>query len=441
MKQKMKQKGIPEKKLMTAVLTAVFLFSILSLYSTSTANAAIGLGIAPASITISDAFKGGTYERTITVFNTGDETGTFKLTAEGECADWISFYKPDEPDTPITEVTVSGKGKASVLVKFDIPADIANANYTATIYAQSIPENKGVEGAVAHAVIRIPSKVVIQVTGTQILKGTVKSITTADTEINYPLKLKVVFQNEGNVIAKPKIAVTITKTGEGGVIDRFVYEETGIKPGKEGVITVFWNTTGRDTGDYIANVTVSLGEEDELLATKDLHFKILPLGSLTRRGVLHGLTIEGKPLVNIVIKLVANFENTGEIDTIAKFKGEIYHEGNLLDVLESDEMFVEAGETANLVSYYKILEPGSYTIRGRVLYSGKETEEKEVSFSVPVPEVETKQKASNRSVIPGFEAGLTIFAIALVLLSLFMSKHEHEHEHKHKHKHEKRKRR
>jgi len=78
------------------------------------------------------------------------------------------------------------------------------------------------------------------------------------------------------------------------------------------------------------------------------------------------------------------------------------------------------------VSYYKILEPGSYTIRGRVLYSGKETEEKEVSFSVPVPEVETKQKASNRSVIPGFEAGLTIFAIALVLLSLFMSKHKHE---------------
>ena len=427
----MKQKGVPEKKLMTVAIVA---FMAMSLYSASTANAAIGLGIAPASITISDAFKGGTYERTITVFNTGDETGTFELTAEGECADWISFYKPEEPNTPITEVTIPGKGKVKVLVKFDIPADVANANYTATIYARSIPEGGGGEGAVAHAVIRIPSKVLIQVTGTQILKGSVKSITAADTEVGYPLKIKVVFQNEGNVIAKPKIAVTITKTGEGVVVvDRFVHEETGIKPGKEGIIKVLWNTTGRDTGDYIANVTVSLG--DEVLATKDLHFKIMPFGSLTRRGVLHSLAIEGEPLVNIVIKLVANFENTGEIDTMAKFKGEIYHEGNLLDVLESDEMFVEAGETANLVSYYKILEPGSYTIRGRVLYSGKETEEKEVSFSVPVPEVETKQNASNRSVIPGFEAGLTIVAIALVLLSLFMSKHKHEH------KHEKRKRR
>jgi len=400
-------------RLMAAAL-AVFL--ILSLCFT--ANAGIGLGISPASITISAAFKGGTYERTITVFNSGDETGTFELTAEGECADWISFYKPEEPNTPITEVTIPGKGKAKVLVKFDIPADIANANYTATIYARSIPEGGEEEGAVAHAVIRIPSKVLIQVTGTQILKGSVKSITAADTEVGYPLKIKVVFQNEGNVIAKPKIAVTITKTGEGVVVvDRFVHEKTGIKPGKEGIIKVLWNTTGRDTGDYIANVTVSLGDEDEVLATKDLHFKILPLGSLTRRGVLHSLAIEGEPLVNIVIKLVANFENTGEIDTMAKFRGEIYHEDDLLDVLGSEEMFVESGETAKLVSYYKILEPGNYTIRGRVLYAGKETEEKEVSFSVPVPEVEELGEAKNG--IPGFEAVFAI--IALLFISIFLA--------------------
>ena len=401
-------------KLMTAVLTAVFLFSILSLCSSSTANAGIGLGISPASITINNALRGGMYERTITIFNTGDEAGTFELTAEGECADWISFYKPEEPNTPIKKVTIPGKGKASVLVKFNIPADVANANYTATIYARSIPKGGEGEGAVAHAVIRIPSKVLIQVTGTQILKGSVKSITTADTEVGYPLKIKVVFQNKGNVIARPKIAVTITKTGE-GIVDSFVHEETDINPGKEGTIKVLWNTTGRDTGDYMANVTVSLG--DEVLATKDLHFKILPFGSLTRRGVLQGLAIEGEPLVNIVIKVVAHFKNTGEIDTMAKFKGEIYHEGNLLDVLESEEMFVEVGETANLVSYYKILKPGNYTIRGRVYYAGKETEEKEVSFSVPVPEIEGLGEDKNG--IPGFEA---VFAlIALSFISIFLA--------------------
>jgi len=410
---KMKQKPM---KMKIAVIFVAFL--IMSLCPT--ANAGVGLGISPASITISDAFKGATYERTMGIFNTGNETGNFGLTAEGECADWISFYKEGEPTTPITEVTITGKGKAMVIIKFDIPTDIANADYTGTIYAQSVPaEREPTEGAVAHAVIRMPSRVLIQVTGTQILKGTVKSITTTDTEIDYPLKIKVEFQNEGNVIAKLKIAVGITKAGGGELVDSFVHDETGVKPGEKDTITVLWNTTGRDTGDYAANVAVSLGEE--LLSAKDLPFKVLPFGTLTRQGVLHSLTIEGEPLVSIVIKLAANFENTGEIDTMAKFKGEIYHEGNLPDVMESEEMFVEVGESGKLADYYKITEAGSYEIKGRVFYSGKETAEKEVSFDVPEPEVEvesgTKMEIDYRIV-----AGLSILAIAAILLFLFIRK-------------------
>ena len=404
-------------KLATAVMVIVFLILC------PTANAAIGIGISPASITIEDAFKGGAYERTITVFNSGDETGTFGLTAEGECADWISFYKEDEPDIPLTEITIPGKDKAKVLVKFDIPEDIANADYTSTIYAHSVPgEMAPTEGAAAMAVIRIPSEVLIQVTGTQILKGTVKSITTMDIEIDYPLKIKVEFQNKGNVIAKPKIAVGITKAGGGELVDSFVHDETCIKPGEEDTITVEWDTMGRATGDYVANVAVSLGEE--LLSAKDLPFKVLPFGTLTRQGVLHTLTIEGKPLVNIVIKLAADFENIGEIDTMAKFKGEIYHEGNLLDVMESDEMFVEVGETTKLTDYYKIREPGSYTIKGRVFYAGKETAEKEVSFDVPVPEVEietNQNEAEAGSETPGFEGVFALIAIALVSLFLLFN--------------------
>ena len=400
----MKQKQI---KIKLAVIIVAFIILC------PAASAGIGLGISPASITISDAFKGGSYERTITVFNTGDETGTFGLTAEGECAGWISFYKEDEPDTLVTEVTIPGKDKAKVLVKFDIPEDIANADYTSTIYAQSIPMGNITGGMGAHAVIRIPSDILIQVTGTQILKGTVKSITTTDTEIDYPLKIKVEFQNEGNVVAKPKIAVGITKAGGGELVDSFVHDETGVKPAQEGTITVRWNTTRRETGGYVANVAVSLGEE--LLSAKDLPFKVLPFGTLTRRGVLQSLTIEGEPLVNIVIKPVANFENTGEIDTMAKFKGEIYHEGNLLDVMESDEMFVEVGETGKLADYYKITEPGSYAIKGRVFYAGKETEVKVVSFDVPEPEV-----SEEKNWIPGFEAVLVgVIALTALILVLF----------------------
>lgn len=390
-------------KLSTAVIVTALLLSLCC-----TVNAGIGLGMSPASITITDAFKGGEYERTITIFNTGGETGTFGLTAEGDCADWISFYEEAVPDKPITKITIQGNDKARVLMKFDVPKDIANAEYTSTIYAQSVPKGEIAEGMGAQAVVRIPSEVLIQVTGTQILKGTVKSITVRDTEIDLPLKLKVEFQNEGNVIAKPEVAVSITKNGE--PVDNFVHDETGVKPDKTDAITVLWNTTGKATGDYIAHITVSLGEEQ--LATKDLPFKVLPFGSLTRRGELQSLTIEGEPLVNRVIKSVANFENTGEIDTMAKFKGEIYLAGNLRDVLESEDMYIEVGESSKLTAYYKIIESGSYTIKGRVLYAGKESEEKEVSFDVP--ELEEVGKKKKR--IPGFEGILVITALILVFV-------------------------
>lgn len=376
------------------------------------ASSTIGLGISPASIVVSDAFKGGTYERTITVSNTGDETGNFMLMAEGECADWISFYKEDTTDIPITEITIPSKGKTKVLVKFDIPQEIPNDDYTSTIYAQSIPdETSSGEGAVAHAVVRIPSKVLIHVTGTQILNGTVKSITTTDIEIDYPLKIKVEFKNEGNVIAKPKIAVAITKDGE--LVDSFIHDETGIKPYSEDTITILWNTTGQQIGDYTADVAVSLGEE--LLTTKSLPFKILPFGTLTRQGELTSLTTEGDPLIGRMIKILANFENTGKIDSRATFKGEVYLDGEFVDVIKSDEMLVEIGETGRLTSYYKIQAPGKYEVKGDVLYEGKETGTKDISF-----DVDSTNSRSGGNGIPGFTGSISI--IVIILISILYKK-------------------
>jgi hypothetical protein len=362
-------------------------------------------------MTISDALKGGSYERTITVFNTGDEAGTFMLIVEGECSEWISFYAEDDMTTPLTEVAIPAGGKAKIRVIFDIPEDIANADYTSTIYAQSIPkESSGTEGAAAQAVIRIPSKITIDVTGTQILKGTVKSITTTDTEIDYPLKIKVEFKNEGNVIAKPKIAVTITKDGE--LVDSFVHDETGIKVDSGDTIKVLWNTTGQEIGDYTADVEVSLG--DEVLANKNLPFKILPFGTLTRQGELTSLTTEGEPMINRVIKVLAEFENTGKIDSRTTFKGEIYCDGEFVDVIESNEMLVEVDETGRLTSYYKIMSSGKYEVKGCVLYEGKETGTKEITFDVA--SINSKSAFG----IPAFTGSMSI--IVIILISILYKK-------------------
>ena len=342
-------------------LTCLLLIGLMLVVACSTVQAA-GVGVSPPNFTASDALREGEYERIITVFNTADEDGDYELNATGQGSEWITFYRAEDPLTPITSIHIKGlylfswdkvpgndserllrflwddlkigwamsaeilkfdDGKTirilkdgnsatimlaelnekatlnisdgitldlrvkekngstkiykwhseqRILLKIKIADDAPNGVYNSTVYVKSTPPETTVGGeAGVHTMVRVPVIATIQVTGTHILKGTVKSITAADTEIGFPLRIKVEFQNEGNVVAKPTIAIRITKNGK--LVDTFVHDETGIKPNKIDMITVLWNTTGRESGDYLASVNVSLGEE--ALATKDLPFTVL----------------------------------------------------------------------------------------------------------------------------------------------------------------------
>ena len=444
------------------------LIGLIMAVASSTVHAA-GVGVSPPIVSVDNALRGGEYECIITVFNTADEDGEYKLNATGPGSEWITFYRTEDLITPITSIPIKGlyifswdnvpgndserllrflwddlalewarnaeickyyesihivKDGNSAIITLDALAEIAtlaisdgrtldlyvkekngrlailrwlseqrillrikiaddapNDVYNSTIYILSIPSEAAVcEGEGVHTLVQVAVFASIQVVCTQILKGTVKSITTTDTEIDYPLKIKVKFQNGGNVVAGPTISCYITKNNT--LVDTSVHGETGIKPGKVDTITMLWNTTGKEPGDYLASVTVSLNEET--LATKDLPFKILPPGTFTREGGLKSLFVEGEPLVNSSIKVIAKFENTGKIDTEVKFRGEVYHNGEFVDILKGDEKLIEFGETYNLVLYYTITIPGDYQIKGYVIYDGKETEAKEVSFTVSV---------------------------------------------------------
>ena len=169
----------------------IVLIGLIAVCACSTVQAP-GLGVSPPSFTVADALKGGEYESIITVYNTADDDGGYELSATGPGSEWITFYRADDPETPITILTIKGQSKVQVLLKIKVPVDAPNRAYTPAIYVRSIPaEAAEGEGAVAHAVVQIPVKGTIQVTGTQILKGTVKSISAADTEIDYPLKITV----------------------------------------------------------------------------------------------------------------------------------------------------------------------------------------------------------------------------------------------------------
>jgi hypothetical protein len=335
-----------------------------------------GMGVAPAKFTINNALRGAEYERPMIVYNIFSEARDFALSSGDEMSGWISFYKLDDLNTPISNITIPGEESANILVKFNIPQDAANGVHTSKIWVETTPAQEGEGGMVVP--IKISSEVEIEVTGTQILTGEVKSITIRDTEIDHLLRIKVEFQNTGNVMAKPQIDVNITK--DSAPIDSFSYSETEVMVEAREVIPVEWDTTGRETGEYVADVSVSLG--GNVLTAQSLPFKILPTGTLTRWGELTELSYEGRLAIETVVKITATFQNTGEIDTIAKLVCEVYKDDVLIDTINSEQMLIPVKEEGLLKAYLKLHENGHYNIKGYAVYDGKTTETKEVSFDV-----------------------------------------------------------
>jgi len=359
------------------IIMVVALLSLLSPLLSSPVSGAIGISLGPSRIELEDALRGEVYERMIRVSSGCEDTATLLLFAGGDAGEWISFYDWDNPGAPIESVTIAGHDTVKVLVRFSIPEDAASGDYTATIDAESMPE-AGVEGGQVGMKLRARANVTIEVTGEQILTGDVKSITARDVEVNYPLKIKVEFVNTGNVVAQPEIDVAISK--DGTAIDSFTFAEAKVKVGLRQVIPMEWDTTGRELGDYLARTAVSLG--GEVISTRELNFAILPVGTLSREGVLTELSLQGNPKLGAMAKIQATFFNTGQIDTKAKFIGEAYCDNELVDTLESEESLIPVGQEDTLTSYVKLERPGNYDIKGYINYEGKKTEVKEIFFAL-----------------------------------------------------------
>ncbi len=356
---------------------AVIIIGVMLVLLMFIANAdAIGLGVVPSRLSVTDALRGEEYEHVIIVHNTDVMTTTFRPYAEGELSNWISYY--DEEGNELTNITIAGKNSTKILLKFKIPMDAPSGNYNSTVYVENVPASAAHGGVGAQMLIRMPVDVTILVTGKQILTGIVNGITLQDTEIEYSLRIKTMFRNTGNVVAKPVIAVNISK--DGAVIDKFSKAEKAVKPRTIEEIPVAWDTTGQAVGDYLADVKVSL--DGNVLYEREQPFKVLEKGTLTRKGILSTLSYEGEPAVGEMVKTIATFKNTGKIDTNAKFTGEVHRNGKLIETIESDEFEVPVRETTTLISYLKLDKPGNYRITGYAVYEGKKTDSKELQLEV-----------------------------------------------------------
>ena len=343
------------------ILTLTILISCFLFVAPASAG---GIGVSPSHIELTEALRGGEYSRILSVINPGEEETEYALSAEGEAAGWISFYAyaEGEATTPIERIAVPPGSRGRLYVKFSIPEDAGNRPYQATIVVVTAPPEIGEEQESAEGSL-------------------------------------------GGVVARPNISVEIRKGDE--LVKSLSSSDQAVKPDAKEVIRVEDETAGMSDGEYQAKIVVSLG--GEVLTTKELSFKLLPVGTLSRDGKLVSLTTEGDAVADQVLKILATFANTGEIETPAQLVAEVYRDGALLGVEESRELLVLPKERTVLKAYLKLQEPGDYTIKGQVNYGGKLTDVSELSLKLttasqaqaaPTAPVKGQQPSSGGSAEP-----------------------------------------
>jgi hypothetical protein len=360
------------------------------------AYALIGGGIAPSELELGDVLRGGTIERSLKIFNHGDEEVIYSLHA-GEYSQWVSMY--DTNGNFSEYVAVKGGTTEIVILKFMIPETAPNGDYNFTVsFVSKPPENSGKTGIS----VNLPVKVHLTVTGKQRVQVNVLRYEAKDTEVNIPARFKVDVVNEGNVDAILNLRVDILKDGE--LIGSVTSAQT-IGVGKLGSVETSWNTADEKAGEYVASFHLFAGERE--VFSGDGEFNIYERGTLT--ASIEVLEVKSNSEINPGnSKIETLVSNSGLIDYEAKLKVEIYKGGNFLNVVESEPVFLKTGEKQKLTAYFQLDEPGEYVLRPLIYFGGKIAIINETKISV------AEGSNSEKTPLP-FSLAIIGFAVALFI--------------------------
>lgn len=248
----------------------------------------LAIGQMTEPIVLENALRGQEVRDTISVTNSENKEISVKLTAEGQISGWAVFYATEDEGlaNPIDELVLPVRGSAQAIVILKIPTDIPNGDYVGSIGATSKPTEK-TQSSLNDASVTISQKisrpVTIKVTDTEIVKLEPMVFPMEySVAVGQPLKIKAVYDNQGNVSVKPDIQFKITNADATTVLHNAIYPY----PDNEGAVKsleikqlpeiIEWQTAGQAVGRYQAYAKIML--DDTVIKEENFQFDILPAG-------------------------------------------------------------------------------------------------------------------------------------------------------------------
>ncbi len=260
-------------KKITFLLTTILFFSFVSVQT------ALAIGMMTKPIVIENVLRGQDVVATLTLRNSDEREVTYGFKAEGQVADWATFFniKDKNLENPITEIKMPVKEYIDIVVKFTIPRDTPNGEYTGELFvSEDLGGKVNSDEASVGVSQKIGREVTIAVTDKEIVQFKTTFVPkTYDVQNGKPLIIRVLYNNQGNVSVKPDLQLKITRDGATVYNAIFPYPEAedAVRAYSEKEISsVEWQTSGQENGIYKAELKVLLN--GQVISEDDFRFSI-----------------------------------------------------------------------------------------------------------------------------------------------------------------------
>jgi len=342
---------------------------LILILSFTIASGATTIGISPGTMTFSKVLKGGYAEQYVQVTTNFPRNLSGHVNIIGDVAAWIQI------EGNYTLFNFSAKNPLIAKIIVTPPEDAKAGNYTATIefVTDRITSVSGGAGSAVKASAATILK--IEVVGEELIACTIGAYSIYSTEENEPIDFSATILNTGNARIRPKIELNVWDQLQKNLLLKYEFNAPEILP-----------TTRREAsakieqklglGQYWVDVTVPDCKSTELLT-----FSVVEKGTIADDGDLHGIFVRPFFYVGDIADITAVFANRGPRPVLAKFKGQLYQDNKLLQLLETDEVQVKPNQQEDFKIFYTPTKAGVYEIRGRVNYNNKLTYEKSATFT------------------------------------------------------------
>lgn len=243
------------------IISAIFL----SLLTLAGLKNALAIGQITQPIVIENALRGQAVTALLKLFNSQDQQVTYGLQAEGDIADWATFYKINDKDlaNPISDIQVPPKSYLDATVKFSIPPDAPNGEYQGEVVVFTAPSQvEQSEQSLAAVGQQIGRQVVITVTDKEVVALEASIIPLSyDVKLGEPLQIKIIYDNKSNIAIKPDVQIKITRDGSTifNAIFPYAEGEPAIKTQTRKTMPLIeWSSAGQPEGKYRAELKIAV---------------------------------------------------------------------------------------------------------------------------------------------------------------------------------------